>query len=216
MLEQELAKLLEGTADAAFTVDLDGVVRTWNKAAEKLLGYPASSALGKPCEWLVEGKMDLMPVCRECCDILECARAGRDVSNYDMEIKTSSGQRIWVNISILVVANDRTHRRLIIHFVRDIQKRKRADDLTHGVLRLAKRLINSSEEADGLPPVSPLTQQERKILALLAAGEQTKEVARQLQISVRTLRNHLSHINQKLHTQSRLEATIQALKRGLI
>jgi len=40
MLERQLAELLEGTTDAAFTVDLQGEIRTWNKATEGLFVIP--------------------------------------------------------------------------------------------------------------------------------------------------------------------------------
>ena len=92
MFEWELASLLEGTADAAFTVDLKGEIRTWNKAAEELFGYPASFALGKQCAALVAGTtVGNVEVCSEQCDILECARTGRSISNFDAKINTGSG-----------------------------------------------------------------------------------------------------------------------------
>lgn len=217
MIERELAILLEGTSDAAFTVDLTGEIRTWNKAAEKLFGYPASVALGKNCGSVVGGR--LRPgrdVCREYCDVLECVRADREITNFDMEVRNYSGQRIWVNVSILVAFGGRTHPRLAIHFMRDIKKRKRVDALANRMLLMAKRLVEEEVEEGNPPPVAPLTEQETKILGLLADGKPTNEVARDLQISVRTVRNHLNHINKKLHTQTRLEAVIQALKRRMI
>jgi PAS domain S-box-containing protein len=217
MLEFELAKLLEGTADAAFAVDLQGEIRAWNKSAEKLFGYPASFALGKSCASLLAGRVGTgTAVCSGRCAILECAGAGSDIPNFDMEIRTSSGQRVWVNVSILVASNGRTERRLAIHFMRDIRKRRSSEELTSKVLRMARRIVDSAEEARNLPPVLDLTEQQRKILGLLGAGKSTTEVTRELQISGRTLRNHLHHVNQKLHTRSRLEAVIEALKRGLI
>lgn len=155
-------------------------------------------------------------VCREYCDVLGCVRAGREIINFDMEVRNSSGRRLWVNVSILVASLDRTQRTVAIHFMRDIQKRKRADELANRMLRTARRLVGEDLEEEGNPPpVAPLTEQETKILGLLAAGKSTKEVARDLQISARTLRNHLTHINRKFHTQSRLEAVIEALKRGI-
>jgi DNA-binding CsgD family transcriptional regulator len=61
-----------------------------------------------------------------------------------------------------------------------------------------------------------LTKQERRVLQLLAEGKSPSTVARELGINPRTLRNHLHHINQKLHTHNRLEAVIQATRRGMI
>jgi PAS domain S-box-containing protein len=217
MLERQLAELLEGTADAAFAVDLQGEVRTWNKAAEKLFGYPASIAIGKSCAALIGGRIATgTPVCCESCDILECVRKGMEISNFDMEIRTRSGQPVWVNVSMLVASNERTEHRLAVHFMRDIRERKKAEHLTSKVLRMARNLVSGVEESGPLPPISPLTAQERNILRLLGSGKTTKEVTAELQISMRTLRNHIYHVNQKLHTKSRIEAVMQALKRGLI
>jgi PAS domain S-box-containing protein len=216
MLERQLAELLEGTTDAAFTVDLQGQIRTWNKAAENLFGHPASHALGKSCTALVGGRIDGRTVCCQSCDVLECVRAGRDVSNFDMEISTRGGRRVWVNVSLLVTHDEHTERRLIIHLMRDIRRRKKAEQLTSEMFHIAKKLVSTAERSGELPPVVPLTAQEKKILGLFVAGRTTKEVAEELQISVSTLRNHISHINHKLHTRTRTEAVMQSLKRGII
>ena len=217
MLESQLAELLEGTSDAAFAANLQGEVRTWNKAAERLFGYPASHAIGKPCAEIVGGKIaPSIPVCYEFCDILECVRTDKEVSNYDMEIKNSSGEPVWVNVSLLVASNERTDRRFAVHFMRDISERKKTEQLTNKMLRLARDLVNGNDESNAMPPISPLTEQETKILRLLAAGKTTAEVSAELNISAPTLRNHMSNINHKVHTTSRIAAVVQALKRGLI
>jgi PAS domain S-box-containing protein len=217
MLEQELAQLLEGTTDAAFVADFQGEIRTWNKAAEKLFGYEPSYVIGKPCAEIVGGKISTgVPVCYEYCDILECVRTGKEVSNYDMEIKTSSGAGVWVNVSLLVTFHDRTDRRFFVHFMRDISARKKAEKLTNKMLKIAKELVSQTGESKAMPPISPLTPQEKNILRLLSIGKTTKEIATELHISGQTLRNHFSHINHKLHTRSRVQAMVQALKRGLI
>ena len=216
MLERQLAELLEGTTDAAFTVDLQGQIRTWNKAAENLFGYPASDALRKSCTAFIGGRVDGTSVCCQSCDVLECVRAGREVSNFDMEISTRTGRRVWVNVSLLVTYDEHTERRLVIHLMRDIRGRKKTEQLTNEMFRIAKKLVSTAERSGELPPILPLTAQEKKILGLFAAGKATKEVAEQLQISVSTLRNHIFHINQKLHTRSRTEAVMKSLRRGII
>jgi PAS domain S-box-containing protein len=217
MLERQLAELLGGTTDAAFTVDLQGEIRTWNKAAENLFGHPASSAIGQACATLVKGRLDgRTPVCCQTCDVLECVRAGREVSNFDLEISTRMRRRVWVNVSLLVTSDEHTERCLVVHLMRDIRRRKKAEQLTNEMIQVARSLVGNGEHTSELPPIVPLTSQEKKILTLLVAGKATREVTVELQISMSTLRNHISHINQKLHTRSRTEAVLQALKRGII
>ena len=55
MLESELFVLLEGTTDAAFSVTEEGEILSWNKAAEKLFGYPRTAAVHKTCYEILEG-----------------------------------------------------------------------------------------------------------------------------------------------------------------
>ena len=57
-----------------------------------------------------------------------------------------------------------------------------------------------------------LTPREEEVLALLAKGYITKEIADQMGISFDTVRFHLKHIYQKLHVRSRSEALIKYLK----
>ena len=59
-----------------------------------------------------------------------------------------------------------------------------------------------------------LTPREQEILALLAKGALYKEISSALGISLNTVRMHLKHIYEKLHVQSRTEATLKYVGRG--
>ena len=64
------------------------------------------------------------------------------------------------------------------------------------------------------PPESDaLTPREEEILALLASGCLYKEIGERLDISLNTVRTHLKNIYEKLHVQSRGEATMKFLAR---
>ncbi len=217
MLEQELFTLLEGTADAAFSVDEQGVIRSWNRAAEKLFGYPSAKVLDHPCADLFQGRGPLgNTVCCEDCSVLECAHTKREVSDYDLEVKASGGQRLWVNVSILVFFDGRTKRRLVVHLARDITRRRKKEELAQQVLGAARQLAVLSDEGVLSAPVSPLTDQEQRVLSLLAEGKSPSDVARALHITARTLRNHIHNAGKKLGTRSRLETVIHASRQKLI
>jgi PAS domain S-box-containing protein len=217
MLETELFTFLNSTADGAFAVDEQGLICSWNRAAERLFGYPFPEVLHKPCAELLQGRGSLgAPVCSHGCSVIECTAAHREIPNYDLEVKGRGGQRIWVNISILVFQDSRTKRRLLVHLARDITERKKNEELTQAVLETAKQLVKLPNEPGRAAPVSPLTKQEQHVLRLLADGKTPAEAARILRITPRTLRNHVHHANQKLKTRNRLETVIHAIRRGLI
>lgn len=217
MLERELFDFLENTADAAFVVNEHGQICSWNRAAEKLFGHAAAEVLDKPCAPLLRGRDGVgTPICGEQCAILDCVMHDREVADYDMEAVTRDGKRVWVNVSILSFHDQRTGRRLVVHLARDIGKKKEHDVLLQQLTSLAQRIASLPDDAERLAPVSPLSEQECRILRLLAQGKSSDHVASQLRITSHTLRNHLHHVNTKLHTRNRLEAVAQATRRGLI
>ncbi|RME47226.1 MAG: DNA-binding response regulator [Chloroflexi bacterium] len=75
-----------------------------------------------------------------------------------------------------------------------------------------KRLQEDALLAQGL---TPLTEREQDILRLVAQGYDNQEIANQLHLSEKTVRNRLSVIFEKLHVNNRTQAALYALRRGL-
>ena len=61
-----------------------------------------------------------------------------------------------------------------------------------------------------------LTKREKKVFELLVLGKTTKEIANELNISEKTVRNHVSNAMQKLGCKGRAGAVIELLKLGEI
>ncbi len=61
-----------------------------------------------------------------------------------------------------------------------------------------------------------LTATEMKVMALLGKGKSNKEIAAELDCSVKTVKNHLNSIFQKLGVNNRTEAVVRAMEKGLI
>lgn len=67
-----------------------------------------------------------------------------------------------------------------------------------------------------VPDVFPeLTDREREVLGLIAQGSNNSEIARELVISPKTVRNHITNILSKLQVADRAEAIIKAREAGL-
>ncbi len=217
MLESELFTLLRGTTDAAFCVTEEGEILSWNKAAEKLLGYSAAEAVHKTCYDILEGMGPLgTRVCHQHCSVAECTKGDTEIPNFDMSVRTRSGERLWVNMSTIVFDNQRTGRRLLVHMAHDITEQKKNEELMQKMLELSKQVTSLAEASVRAAPIAALSDQEKHVLRLFAEGKDSDDVARALGISPQTLRNHLHHINQKLRTHNRLEAVMNAIQRKLI
>jgi len=65
-------------------------------------------------------------------------------------------------------------------------------------------------------PGETLSARELEVLRLVAAGRSNDAIARELFVSVATVKSHLAHINTKLGTQSRTEAAAVARERGML
>lgn len=219
MLETELFALLEHTADAAFTVTADGEIRSWNRAAERLFGHSAASAIGRNIDDLLQARDALGTDALS--GGLEAATRRWDgddggIPNFDLEVRTRGGERVWVNVSTIVFDNRRTGRRLFVRLARDITRRHTREELSNRVLEAARQLVALTDDAPDHTPVEPLSEQELRILRLFADGSNPATIARTLRISAQTLRNHLHRINRKLRTHNRLEAVTHARRRGLL
>jgi DNA-binding NarL/FixJ family response regulator len=66
------------------------------------------------------------------------------------------------------------------------------------------------------PPGGDLTPRESDVLQLIGAGHSNKQTARELGISVHTVRNHVQHLLDKLGAHSQLEAVAIASRLGLL
>ena len=217
MLEQELFDLLSGTSDAAFAITELFEICSWNKAAEKLFGYSAEDAIKKNCQSLLQGRGVLgIQAWGNDSGVRESAAKHLDIPDFDLDVKIRSGRRIWVNVSTLLFENPRKHRRLIIHFARDITARKKNEELLHKMMDISRQLASLPDVVMGPTPIAALSEHEKGILRLFSSGKNAAQIARNLEITPQTLRNHLRHINQKLRTHNRLEAVTHATQRKLL
>jgi PAS domain S-box-containing protein len=219
MLETELFALLEQTGDAAYTVRGSGEICSWNAAAERLFGYPAGEVLGHSIDDLFEARDALGTHALAGGGEAMTRRwdgASGGIPDFDLEVRTRSGGRIWVNVSTIIFDNRRTGNRLFVRLARGIDQRRRSEELLRRTVQAARQLVAAADDTARHTPVSPLSEQERRILKLFGEGSSARAITRQLNISAQTLRNHLHHINVKLRTSNRLEAVTHAQQRGLL
>src|SRR6266536_529247 len=83
---------------------------------------------------------------------------------------------------------------------------------------VAQRIIDyfaTQRHATPAAPFPELTEREREILNLIAAGANNTSIAARLFLSIKTVRNHVSNIFSKLQVADRAQAIVRARKAGL-
>jgi DNA-binding NarL/FixJ family response regulator len=90
-----------------------------------------------------------------------------------------------------------------------------APDLLGDLLRTIARASNEMLEPRGLS-LSPLTIREQEVLRLVADGHPTREVAKRLSYSERTVKNVIHDVVTKFNARSRSQAVAAAVREGLI
>jgi DNA-binding NarL/FixJ family response regulator len=103
--------------------------------------------------------------------------------------------------------------------VEGIHAAARGESLLHPavaarVIQEFQRLRAATEDASDL--ICELTARETEILRLMAEGKRNREIAETLFLSEKTVKNYISSILFKLQVNSRTEAALLAVKRGLI
>jgi DNA-binding NarL/FixJ family response regulator len=84
--------------------------------------------------------------------------------------------------------------------------------------RIATKLLDQIRSRD-MPPDedgAELTERELEVLQLMAAGKDNPEIAAELFISPRTVKNHISNILHKLQIENRIQAAVYAVRKGII
>lgn len=109
-----------------------------------------------------------------------------------------------------------TRSKRLLEVIRAVHKGQAVIDteMTTRLLGEFRRLADKEEES--LPKLQPLTEQERRILTLVTAGASNRDIAADLNLSERTIKNYLSVIFQKLQVNNRTEAAIRAVRDGLV
>lgn len=129
-----LAAIVASSDDAIISKDLNGVISSWNKGAERIFGYTASEVLGKSITILMpEDRLEEEPI------ILRRIRSGRSVEHYETVRRRKDGELIDISVSISPIKNDRGEIVGASKIARDITSHKQALE----EIRFQARLLNA-------------------------------------------------------------------------
>ena len=154
-----LAAIVESSDDAIISKTLEGIIRTWNSAAERLFGYSEAEAVGQPITLIIPPeRLD------EERSILDRLRRGERVDHFETVRVAKDGRAI--DISLTVSPTRDASGRIIgaSKVARDITDRKRAETPSGR----AKSVIVSRRGGRGG------RRRQRQVPRLLRAGDELR------------------------------------------
>jgi PAS domain S-box-containing protein len=115
-----LAAIVESSDDAIISIDMEGIITSWNRGAERLYGYGAAEVVGRPVAVLIpEDHIDDSPA------IMQRLRRGERVEHYETVRLARDGRRIDVSLTVSPVRNAEGRIVGASKIARDISERKR-------------------------------------------------------------------------------------------
>jgi PAS domain S-box-containing protein len=117
-----LAAIVESAEDAVVTKTLDGIITSWNKGAERVFGYTAEEAIGRPITMLIpEDHPDEEPA------ILARLRRGERIEHYETVRVRKDGTLIDISLTISPIRDAGGRIIGASKIARDITGRRRAE-----------------------------------------------------------------------------------------
>jgi PAS domain S-box-containing protein len=118
---QRYAAIVESSDDAILTKDLDTIITSWNKSAERIFGYTAEEAIGKSVTMLIPAdRQDEEP------SILSRIRAGERVDHYETVRQRKDGTLLDISLTVSPLKDSEGRIVGASKIARDITEQKRA------------------------------------------------------------------------------------------
>jgi PAS domain S-box-containing protein len=98
---RHLAKIIESSDDAIVSKDLNGIIKSWNHAAERMFGYTANEAVGKSIRMIIPEELQ-----SEEDTVLSRIRAGLMVDHFETRRLRKDGSEIQISLTVSPIRDD--------------------------------------------------------------------------------------------------------------
>jgi PAS domain S-box-containing protein len=148
-----LAAVVESSQDAIISKNLDGVILSWNAGAERLFGYEAEEAIGKPITIMIPPQRQ-----EEDTRILERIKRGERIEPFETLRRAKDGRLIDISLTISPILDGAGRIIGASSVARDITERKRMEaelielnaELEKRVAERTMELVRSVEQREKL------------------------------------------------------------------
>ena len=124
MAREQLARIVDASEDAILGKTLEGVITSWNHGAERLYGYSAEEALGRPVSLLMPRERQ-----SEMGDIIARIRHGEHIEHHETVRQRKDGNQLWASITVSPIRDEAGTIVGASTIARDISERRRAEEL---------------------------------------------------------------------------------------
>ena len=162
--QARLAAIVESSQDAIISKTLDAIITSWNQAAERLFGYTAAEAVGRPVTLIIPPeRLDEEPA------ILERLRRGERVEHFETVRVAKDGRRLDISLTISPIRDLAGDIIGASKIARDITDQKRAEATSQEQSRLLREVaaagltIHSAGSLDSVLRV--VVEEARRVLS---------------------------------------------------
>ncbi|BFU47465.1 hypothetical protein KRMM14A1004_57020 [Krasilnikovia sp. MM14-A1004] len=134
--KQQLAVIVESSHDAIVGRDLDGVIISWNAAAERLYGYPASEAIGQPGAIMIPAEQLEAEGA-----LMDRVARGERIEQHQLSRLRKDGTTVTVSRTMSPIADAQGAVVGVATIARDLTERQRAEAMFRGLLESAPDAI---------------------------------------------------------------------------
>lgn len=131
------AAIVESSQDAIISKTLDGIILTWNPAAERIYGYAEDEVVGQSISILAPPELR-----EEQIGILEKLKAGERLDHFETTRITKRGEKIDVSISLSPIKDSNGRVIAAAGIIRDITQRKQSEE---ALSKVSQKLIQAQE-----------------------------------------------------------------------
>jgi PAS domain S-box-containing protein len=137
---RRLAAIVESSDDAIISKDLNGIVTSWNIAAERMFGYTAAEMIGQSIRLLIpddrQNEEDI---------VLAHVRSGAKVDHFDTIRRRKDGTQLPISLTVSPIRDD--HGRIVgaSKIARDITDRRQAEQEHARLLAMAEHHAATTE-----------------------------------------------------------------------
>lgn len=138
-IAQHFAAIVESSHDAIISKNLNGIIQSWNSAAERMFGYSADEIVGKSVLVLIPADRQ-----HEETEILRRIRAGERIEHFETVRQHKDGSLLDISLTISPVKDSEGQIVGASKIARDIREKKRAEAIRETLLNEIKHRVKNT------------------------------------------------------------------------